>query len=41
MSLSKAEYEKRFGQRFKMGSATNAVGFGKDNLYVPPLRNFK
>lgn len=40
MSLSKADYEKRFGQRFTMGASTNAVGFGVNNAYWPPLKTF-
>ena len=40
MSLSAADYEKRFGQRFTMGSSTNALGYGINNKYYPPLKNF-
>lgn len=40
MSLSKTEYEKRFGSRFTMGSSTNAVGYGVNNAYWPPLKNY-
>merc|ERR1740116_481733 len=40
MSLSKTDYEKRFGQRFTQGASTNALGYGVSNPYYPPLKNF-
>ena len=40
MSLSKADYEKRFGQRFTMAAQANAIGFGVNNAYWPPLKTF-
>ena len=41
MSLSAADYEKRFGQRFTMNKERNALGFGVNNAYYPPLKDYK
>lgn len=36
-NISKEEYEKRFGQRFQMAATKNAIGYGFDSPYIPPL----
>lgn len=41
MSLSATDYEKRFGQRFTMNKEKNALGFGVNNAYYPPLKDYK
>ena len=36
-NISKQEYERRFGHRFRMSDTKNAIGYGFDTLYIPPL----
>ena len=36
-TLSKAEYEKRFKQRFDNAAPTNYLGYGVDNPWMPPI----
>ena len=35
--LTKDEYERRFWQRYESFQPTNAVGYGKDKPFIPPL----
>jgi len=36
--LTRTEYEKRFWQRWGASDATNFLGFGVDNPWVPPIQ---
>ena len=39
--LTQAEYEERFNQRWTTDAKFNVLGYGADNIFVPPLRDPK
>ncbi len=41
MALTQEAYEKRFKQRFDGGEPNNAIGYGKDKPFRPPIEKQK